>query len=76
MMTREAGHSLRAHTGTQDQSAKGDDDDQDWNHCQQLQGKWDVVGESLLGHQIRVQRVMMMAKTEMNNSDDKERVIV
>ena len=70
-MTREVEHGLRAHTGTQDQSAKGDDDGQDWNHHQQLQGKWDMVWENLLGHQIRVRRVMTTAKAKMNISDNK-----
>ena len=71
--TREVGCSLRAHTGTQDQSVKGNNNNnsQDWNHHQQLQGKWDVVWENLLGHWIRVQRAMTMAKAEMNISDDK-----
>ena len=69
--TREGWYSLRELTGTQDQSEKGDDDGQDWNHHQQLQGKWDVVRENLLGHWIQAWRAMTMAKTEMSINDDK-----
>ena len=63
---------LREHTGTLDQSAKGDNsNEQDWNHHQQLQGKNDMVRKNLLGHLIRVWRAMMVAKIEMNTSGDK-----
>ena len=43
--------------------------------CIELQGKGDMVWENSLGHQIRGQRVTMMAKSEMNMSNDKERMM-
>ena len=66
--TRKVWCGQRKLTGTFEQSAKGDNDDQGWNYHQQLQGKGGMVWENSLRHLVQAWTVMATTTTEITVS--------